>query len=437
MGVDQRRHIQARIKLCAALAPHAHLKPTGHGLATDLVAQLGIQRLVVGFGPVREWRCQAHQFELAPAGHLAESRVHIGDAPLQVERAHAGEHRVFHSPAKVGLGHQRLLGLHAPAGVAPGGYQHPGRHGAERAHQPEQAAAHHTEGRAVGLRPQHQSVAHRRDGHFVLVRALAPGQHRDAGVARAQRRAGQQLVVAIEQRDGITCQHFGGRAIAQQAVDGIFPQHHATEFALVAQGHLQLQQRRGVALGCSGLRIHGLLKVACQLKGVCGVARGQHFAGHAQLAAAQRGSGMAGADAFFFIDPGDGLQFGVLADQGFGLAHKTCAIHFLVGQIARDAHQLFLALQQPQAHALLGVFHIALEGFVFAFDLFCPQIPESRHDGRHEQQHGSQRCQCSKTVLPGRREVAPPRTPPVRGGGQGGCRRGLVRDGGGVHRCQV
>ena len=136
-------------------------------------------------------------------------------------------------------------------------------------------------------------------------------------------------------------------------------------------------------------------------------------------------------------DPGDGLQFGVLADQGFGLAHKTCAIHFLVGQIARDAHQLFLALQQPQAHALLGVFHIALEGFVFAFDLFCPQIPESRHDGRHEQQHGSQRCQCSKTVLPGRREVAPPRTPPVRGGGQGGCRRGLVRDGGGVHRCQV
>lgn len=159
--------------------------------------------------------------------------------------------------------------------------------------------------------------------------------------------------------------------------------------------------------------------------------------GYAQLAAAQRGSGMAGADAFFFIDPGDGLQFGVLADQGFGLAHKTCAIHFLVGQIARDAHQLFLALQQPQAHALLGVFHIALEGFVFAFDLFCPQIPESRYDGRHEQQHGSQRCQCSKTVLPGRREVAPPRTPPVRGGGQGGCRRGLVRDWGGVHRCQV
>jgi hypothetical protein len=144
-----------------------------------------------------------------------------------------------------------------------------------------------------------------------------------------------------------------------------------------------------------------LLEVACQLKGVCDAAGGKHFTGHVQSAAAERGGGMTGADAPLVIDPGDGLELGILADQGFGPAHKLGVIHVLIGQVARNAHQLFLAFQQAQAHALLGVFHVALEGFVFALHLLGPQIPEGCHDGRHEQQHGRQGRQRRKPILAG------------------------------------
>ena len=67
---------------------------------------------------------------------------------------------------------------------------------------------------------------------------------------------------------------------------------------------------------------------------------------------------MAGADAAALADPGDRLHFGVLADQAFGAAHKLCAFQLLIGQVTRNAHELFLPLQQPQAHTLLRVFHV-------------------------------------------------------------------------------
>ncbi len=60
--------------------------------------------------------------------------------------------------------HQRQLRLACADGCRTGGNQHPGRHGAERDDQPEQAAAHHPQRGPVRLGPQHQAVAYGETG---------------------------------------------------------------------------------------------------------------------------------------------------------------------------------------------------------------------------------------------------------------------------------
>jgi hypothetical protein len=112
------------------------------------------------------------------------------------------------------------------------------------------------------------------------------------------------------------------------------------------------------------------------------------------------------------------------------------APQLLVGKIARTAHQLFLALQQAQAHPLLGIFHIAAQGFLLALGLFGAQVPEGSHDGCQEHQHGSQRGERGKPVLPRGRQAAPPLAPPARRG-RNGRNRGGGRGIGGLHVPQV
>ena len=190
-GIDQRRHIQAGIKHAAVAAFDAHLKAAGAELAGQFFFQLGRQQLAVGFGPVREGRGASHQVGLAPAGHLAKGGVDIGDATLQVHRAHAGEHGVFHGPAEIGFRHQGLLGLQPPAGMAPIGNQHPGRHHAECSDQPEQATADHAQRGTIGLAAYHQAAAHGRHRHGIGVGARRPGQSVAGRLAGWNHRAGQ------------------------------------------------------------------------------------------------------------------------------------------------------------------------------------------------------------------------------------------------------
>jgi hypothetical protein len=71
-------------------------------------------------------------------------------------------------------------------------------------------------------------------------------------------------------------------------------------------------------------------------------------------------------------------------------------------------HQLFLALQQPQAQALLGVFHITLHGLLFPVDFFQPQIAQGRNDCRKKQQYSSQWRQAGNAVLAMRSHSVPP-----------------------------
>ena len=443
MGIDQRRDVEAGVELAAVLALHAHLEAADDGLAAELIAQLQAQAVVLVAGPVAVGRQLADQIAFAPARHLAERGVHVGDAAFEVERAHAGQHRVFHRAAEVGFGDQGFLGAHAPARMAPGGQQQPGRHGAERADQPEQAVADKAQRSAVGLGAQHQAAAHGRYRHLIFVGPVAPPAPGVAAGALRQGRAGQQLAAAVEHGDRVASEHFGGRAVAQQAVDRVLAQHHAAKAARAVDGHLQLQQRHRLAGYRQRLRIDRLLQVLHLGKRARGVAGPQDLAGNAQLFAVHRGRRMAGAYALVLVYPADRLQLGVLGDQRFAAARKVAPTQLLVGDVARHAHQLLLAFEQAQAHALLGVFDIAAQCFLFALHFLHAQIPERDHDGRKKHQHRGQRRERGKTILSRGRQTAPPAAPPARGGNDGvgqdvrcgrrrRARRGCCRPGGGL-----
>ena len=174
--IDQRRDIHACIKNGAALALDPDFKAARRRTTLQLVFQPGCQPLEVLFWPVRKGRNATDQLVFVPACHLAKSRVHISDATLQVECAHAGEHGVFHRAAEIRLSDQGLLGLHAAACVAPGAQQHPHRQGAECADQPEKTAADNAQRSAIALGSDQQAVAHRGDRNFILGGLVTPGQ---------------------------------------------------------------------------------------------------------------------------------------------------------------------------------------------------------------------------------------------------------------------
>ncbi len=415
--VDQRRDVQPRIEHAAVLALHAHLEAAGQGAAVQFLLEPLVHDLAVGLEPVGEGRCLADQLLLGPAGHRAEGGVDVGDAALQVEHPHAGQHRVLHRAAEVGLGHQPLLGLQPAARVAPGADQHPAGEHAERADQPEQPVADHALRGAVGLGAQHQRVAHGRDRHFVLVGAFAPGQQARAGLAQVGGVARDHLALGVEQRHRVARLHLGRHAVAQQAIDRELAEHHAREQALVEQRDVQLQHGRRIAAG-RGLGEHRLAQLARQRVVALDVAGAQHVADQVLLRRMHAGRGIAGLEAAAVVDPGDGLQLGELAHQRFGAAGELDRVYLAVGGIARDAHQLLLAFQQPQPQALLGVLDVAAHRFLLALDLLGAQVPEGGDDRREEQQHGGHRGQHRDGVLQHRGLAAPPAAPP-------GQRRGV------------
>ena len=68
-------------------------------------------------------------------------------------------------------------------------------------------------------------------------------------------------------------------------------------------------------------------------------------------------------------------------------------------QVARDANQRLLVLDQAQAQLLLGDFGIAFDGFGLTLDFFVAQIPEGRNDGRQEEQHRQQGPERGEAIL--------------------------------------
>ena len=111
LRVDQRRDVHARVEQRAVLALDPHLDAAGRAAAAAVPAAAARPSCSWSvLGPVGEGRGAADQLGFGQAGHLAERRVDVGDAALQVHRAHAGEHGVFHRAAEVGFRHQRAAG---------------------------------------------------------------------------------------------------------------------------------------------------------------------------------------------------------------------------------------------------------------------------------------------------------------------------------------
>ncbi len=179
----------------------------------------------------------------------------------------------------------------------------------------------------------------------------------------------------------------------------------------MGQRCVQLKQRqRGRTR--DGLRVDRLQEVTRQGVAALGVAALELLAGDPGACGRQAGRYLARDDLALLVDPGDGQELGVLRHQGLGAAHELLGVHFLVRDIAGQPHQLLLPLEQAQAHALLGVLQVALDGFLFALDLFHTKVAKGRDDRGQEQHHGSQWRQHCKAVLPGWRLHSPPAPPP-------------------------
>ena len=174
------------------------------------------------------------------------------------------------------------------------------------------------------------------------------------------------------------------------------------------------------------LRVHGLLQIARERVDALGLAGLEHVARDAKLRCRHAWRGVACDDAAAVVDPREDLQLRVLHGHRLRAAHEFFGIDFLVGDVARQAHELLLAFEQAQAYTLLRVFDVAAHGFVLAVHFFEAQIPE-RHCDRGEEQHDrSDGCEHREAILAQRRLAAPPAAPPKRRGRfRGfGCSRG-------------
>ena len=115
LPVDQRRDVHPGVEQRPVAAPDLDLVAARRGVAAQQARQALVILLGVAGRPVGIGRHGAGQFVLVEADHLAEGTIDVGDAALEVERAHAGQDRVFHRLAEGGLGGQRELGA-APLG---------------------------------------------------------------------------------------------------------------------------------------------------------------------------------------------------------------------------------------------------------------------------------------------------------------------------------
>ena len=131
MGIDQRRLDDQHREPGAVLAHEHRLEALARRLAAQqpcLLALLVFVELLRR--PIRDGGAGIEQFLRAEADHLAERRIDVGRAALQVTRAQPGDQRILHRLAKRQRIGQLVLGAQAPAHVARQEHQH--QHQADR-----------------------------------------------------------------------------------------------------------------------------------------------------------------------------------------------------------------------------------------------------------------------------------------------------------------
>jgi hypothetical protein len=260
---------------------------------------------------------------------------------------------------------------------------------------------------APGLRAQHQRIAHGRHRDLELVDLARPGQALGQARARGDALAAHQVALVIQQGHRVLGQHLAGHAVAQQAVHAVLHQQLAGELPARRDRHVQLQRGLGI-LGQRRQHVHRLAQVARQAVAVLGLLGAQLPVFHPARLGLHAGARFQRGDAAAHVDPADRQQLGVLGHQRLGAAVELRRQHLAVGDVARQAHHLLLALQQAQAQALLGVFDVALERLLLAARLLDAQVAEHRQDDHHEQQHRQQRRHVHPAVGAQQRPAVPP-----------------------------
>jgi hypothetical protein len=225
--------------------------------------------------------------------------------------------------------------------------------------------------------------------------------------------------------------HFGGHEVAQQGLDRVLGHQRAAEGAAVDQRDVHLDHRGAEGVG-EGPRVDRLAQGPRGQEGDFRFARlaflrqrgGVLIPGDAGLRV-EGDRRMGRAPGAIACDPEQVVDLGTLAREARGLADELVLVDGPRDQLARDAHQLLLVLDEAQADLLLGDLGVALDRFLLALELLVPQVPERRDDRREEQQHRDQRAQRREAVLLGRRLAPPPAAEqPTRQCGRRSARRG-------------
>ena len=231
----------------------------------------------------------------------------------------------------------------------------------------------------------------------MLQRLVGPGQQAQHFVGRLQT-AGQHLPPVIHQGDGVTGHDFRRDAEAQKAVDRVLAHHRSRETALLTHRNLK-HQHRVARFFAHGPGVNGLAQIPRQLERAVGFTRVKRAVHRAHQVHGRTGRCIGRQDVAPGIDPADGHQLRELTDQRFDLELELVFLYFLVAHLARQTHELFLALQQTQPKSLLGVFDISCDGLLIALQLFKTEVGDGHCDGRQEQQHRHQRPERGESVL--------------------------------------
>src|SRR5439155_16785585 len=110
------------------------------------------------------------------------------------------------------------------------------------------------------------------------------------------------------------------------------------------------------------------------------------------------------------VDPDQVRDLGPFAREARGLREELIVVDRAGDDLARDAHELLLVLDQAQPDLLLRDLGVALDRLLLALEFLIAQIPERRNDGREKEQDGDQWTECREAILL-RQRLAPPPTP--------------------------
>ena len=380
LGVEQRGLIDHHRKARAVLALELRLIALARG-GRALRGQLGVvlQILLEAIRrPVDGRRAAAQQFLLVVAHHGAERRVDVGDAPLQVAHAQAGDLRILHRLAQRQRLAQLALGVQAPAVVA---HQHDDDRHQRNRHHGHQRGEHVgvDAGRLVpAVHAQHQRDAGQAQQLLRGEGARASALRGDDGQARAvhfgERQLARLLEAALDQLGQHGLQRVDGDHIALDAAVLDLGQAHRQQFLAQAARHgleVAVGIRRRLLAQCIGAgkgngagSLGGRRRIRAALR--CAVGR---LDLHVQLE--------------LRVAPGDAHQLAAQLQQ-VGRAHLPLQ---RVGCMRLQRLQALQVVAQRRAHVGGGIGVVALDAVLHRRCLVAPGQPQLQNQHGHHQHH--------------------------------------------------